>query len=39
MIEQVLFNLIDNALKYSPAGSPIDVSARRGRAVVVEVAD
>jgi len=25
---QVLFNLLDNALKYSPSGSPIDVEAR-----------
>ncbi len=25
---QVLFNLLDNALKYSPSGTPIDVEAR-----------
>ena len=40
MIEQVLFNLIDNALKYSPPGSPIDVSAHAGDGdIVVDVAD
>ncbi len=40
MIEQVLFNLVDNALKYSPAGAPIDISARvEGESVIVDVAD
>ncbi|MBN1443986.1 MAG: sensor histidine kinase KdpD [Planctomycetes bacterium] len=40
LIEQVLINLLDNASKYSPAGSPIEISARAdGRRVVVAVAD
>jgi two-component system sensor histidine kinase KdpD len=39
-VEQVLVNLIDNALEYTPAGSPIDLIATAvdGR-MVVEVAD
>ena len=28
LMVQVLYNLLDNALKYSPAGAPIEVSAR-----------
>lgn len=40
LFEQVLFNLLDNAAKYAPIGSPIDVRARReGDRVVVEVCD
>ena len=41
LMEQVLLNLLENALKYTPPGSPIDVSARREgeSGVVVEVAD
>jgi two-component system sensor histidine kinase KdpD len=40
LIEQVLINLLENATKYSPAGSPIEVSARaREGEVEVEVAD
>ena len=40
LIEQVLINLLENAAKYTPAGSPIDISAsaRRGE-VLVTVAD
>jgi two-component system sensor histidine kinase KdpD len=39
-IDQVLSNLVENAAKYAPAGTPIDVTARRvGGDVEVEVAD
>ncbi len=40
LFEQVLFNLLDNAAKYSAPGSRIDVRARRiGGRVVIEVLD
>ena len=40
LIEQVLINLLENATKYTPAGSPIDVAARtRDGEIEVEVAD
>ena len=40
LFEQVLFNLLDNAAKYAPAGSRIDLDARRdGDLVVMEVID
>lgn len=40
LIEQVLINLLDNAFKYTPAESPIEVTASSaGGVVVVEVAD
>jgi len=40
LIEQVLINLLENATKYSPAGTPIDVRAYvRDTEVEVEVAD
>jgi two-component system sensor histidine kinase KdpD len=40
LIGQALVNLFENALKYTPAGSPIDIAARvEGDSVVIEVAD
>ncbi len=40
LIERVVANLVDNALKYTPESSPIEISAaREGDGVVVEVAD
>jgi two-component system, OmpR family, sensor histidine kinase KdpD len=39
-IDQVLTNLVENAVRYTPAGSPIDVSVHReGEEVVISVAD
>ena len=34
LFEQVLFNLLDNAAKYTPAGSVIDFQARQGNGAV-----
>jgi two-component system, OmpR family, sensor histidine kinase KdpD len=40
LMEQVLVNLLENAVKYTPAGSPIDISAvSQGDHVRVDVAD
>ncbi|MBI2824420.1 MAG: sensor histidine kinase KdpD [Planctomycetia bacterium] len=40
LIQQVLVNLLENALKFSPPDEPIDLTAAaRGSDVVVEVAD
>lgn len=40
LIMQVVVNLVDNAVKYAPKGTLIDVSVRRdGRRVICEVAD
>jgi len=40
LIEQVLFNLLDNAAKYAPAGSRIEIRARRESAqVAVDMCD
>ncbi|HEV2186569.1 MAG TPA: sensor histidine kinase KdpD [Stellaceae bacterium] len=40
LFEQVLFNLLDNAAKYAPPGTRIDLKARQdGDAVAIEVVD
>jgi two-component system, OmpR family, sensor histidine kinase KdpD len=40
LIEQVIVNLVENALEYAPGGTPIEMSAQAGPQVVtVEVAD
>jgi two-component system sensor histidine kinase KdpD len=40
LMTQVLVNLLENCLKYSPAGSPIEITARtEGSWLVLEVAD
>jgi two-component system sensor histidine kinase KdpD len=40
LIAQVLFNLVENALKYTPAGSPIEIGAAlEAGTLVIEVAD
>jgi len=40
LIEQVLINLLENAIRYTPAASPIDISVvAREEEVTVEIAD
>ncbi len=40
LIEQVLLNLLDNATKYTPPGTPIEIAVwRDGDAAVVSIAD
>jgi two-component system sensor histidine kinase KdpD len=40
LLEQVIINLVENAVRYAPAGSAIDLSASASnREVIVEVAD
>jgi two-component system sensor histidine kinase KdpD len=40
LIEQVLINLLENIAKYTPSGTPVEISAHvEANAVVVEIAD
>jgi two-component system sensor histidine kinase KdpD len=40
LIEQVLLNLLENSLRYTPPGTPIEISAwRTDRTVVVKISD
>jgi two-component system sensor histidine kinase KdpD len=40
LIEHLLMNLLENVAKYTPPGSPIDITARvEGERVILEVAD
>lgn len=40
LLEQLFVNLVENAAKYTPPGSPIEITAARdGDALVVEIAD
>jgi two-component system sensor histidine kinase KdpD len=40
LIEQVILNLLENTIRYTPAGSPIEISAwRTDKAVVLKIAD
>ena len=40
LLEKVFFNLLENAAKYTPAGSPLEIEARQqGSNVLVEVRD
>jgi two-component system sensor histidine kinase KdpD len=40
LIQQVLVNLLENAIRYTPTGTPVEVSARKdGNSVLIEVAD
>jgi two-component system sensor histidine kinase KdpD len=40
LFEQALFNVLDNAAKFSPPGAPISVQARStGESIIVEISD
>jgi two-component system sensor histidine kinase KdpD len=40
LVQQVLVNLLENAARHTPPGTPVEVSARKeGNAVLIEVAD
>ncbi len=36
LVERAVLNLLDNAVKYSPAGAPIEVTVREGEVVVAD---
>jgi two-component system, OmpR family, sensor histidine kinase MprB len=36
LVERAVGNLLDNAVKYSPPGAPIEVSVREGEVVVAD---
>jgi two-component system sensor histidine kinase KdpD len=39
-MDQVITNLVENAVRYTPAGSPLDISVeRQGQEVLLQVAD
>jgi two-component system, OmpR family, sensor histidine kinase KdpD len=40
LVQQVLVNLLENAVRHTPVGTPIDIMAfQDGRSIVIEVAD
>lgn len=39
LIMQVIINIVDNAMKYTPPGSRITISVRQENCVVVDIAD
>ena len=40
LVQQVIVNLLENAARYTPDGTPIDISARQeSHSIVIEVAD
>ena len=40
LMEQVLINLLDNAIKYSPSGTPIEIQVKSGNATLeIQIAD
>jgi two-component system sensor histidine kinase KdpD len=40
LVEQVLFNLLDNSVKYTPPGTPVEIIATAGETnVTIEITD